>query len=189
MLSTILFATVMTVVSHHPTYVLSSGQHMASCNGADTEDIDTLRDRYGDRFFWYRDDGRSYVVRDAAALDAIEELFRPQREVGREQSALGRKQSDLGRQQSALGRRQSELGREQSSLAWDPDRRERMRELGDQMRDLGDQMRGLGDKMRDLGDQMRVKGDEMRALGRDIDRKLHTMMRDFATRGVAREVD
>jgi hypothetical protein len=153
MLSTILFATVMTVASHRPTYVLSSG-HQASCNGADVEDVDVLRDRYGNRFFWYRDNGRSYVVRDAAALDAIEELFRPQRE--------------LGREQSHLGRQQSALGREQSRLAWDPDRRERMRDLGDQMRELGD---------------------KMRAVGRDIDRKLPTMMREFAARGVAREVE
>jgi hypothetical protein len=174
----------------HTSYVLVMGRHTSmEVRGWESESIGGLKARFGDRFFWFRDDdGRAYVVQDQAAVSEIEELMRPQREIGREQSALGRKQSELGRQQSALGRKQSEIGRQQSRLDGDSDRA-RMRELDDRMRDLDDQMRALDRKMRELDDQMRVKDDAMRAADREVERRLRSMMRDWTARGIARRAD
>ena len=170
-------------------YVLVEGNQVTSTGCGELSD---LRDAYGSHFFWFRHDGGSYVVRDAAALRAIDELFRRQRELGNQQAVLGSKQAALGSEQAEYGSRQSRLGAEQSRLservAYDPDARLRMRELGDQMRELGGRMRLLGDRMRSLGGDMRVLGDQMREEGRVIDRRLRAMIPDLIARGIAREV-
>ena len=187
------FATqVVSPSANHESYVFADGDSITNCGSWNDDDMHDLRASYGSRFFWFRYRGAAYIVRDAATLDAVRELFRKQRELGQQQSALGHKQSELGRQQSEYGRQQSLLGQEQSRLSsrvtYDSDARERMRELGDQMRALGETMRALGDKMRLVGNDMRDLGDQMREEGEKIERQLRSMAPALIERGVAREV-
>lgn len=96
-------------------YVVSVGD-MTVVNGDGDTNLEHLHHAYGREFFWFHHDGQSYIVRDAAKVRDLAELYRPQSDLGREQGALGRKQGALGRKQGELGRRQGELGREQARL-------------------------------------------------------------------------
>lgn len=185
-------------------YVLSAGD-MNVVNGDGDTDMSDMRRAYGRHFFWFRHDGQAYVVRDAAALDTLTDLYRPQSDLGREQGALGRKQGALGRRQGDLGRRQGELGREQARLGIeearlamrfhdddDPSiqsrRRElerRQRELSRKQDDLGQQQSELGREQSRLGEEQSRLGDRQTALSREIERKLQPMLDDLIRKGIA----
>jgi bla regulator protein blaR1 len=70
------------------------------------ENIEALRRKIGGDCIWFRHDGNSYVIHDAATIRAAKELYAPEEELGRMQEALGKKQEVLGRQQEKLGRQQ-----------------------------------------------------------------------------------
>jgi hypothetical protein len=188
-------------------YVLSAGD-MNVVNGDGDTDMDDMRRAYGRHFFWFRHDGRAYVVRDSASLQTLVDLYRPQSDLGREQGALGRKQGALGRRQGDLGRRQGELGREQARLgveearlamrfhddddpATQSRRRElerRQRELSRKQDDLGQQQSELGREQSRLGKQQSRLGDRQSALSRDIEHKLLPMLDDMIRKGIAERV-
>lgn len=183
-------------------YVLSYGD-MNVVNGDGDTDFQELRRTYGRQFFWFRHDGRAYVVRDAATIQRLVDLYRPQSELGREQGELGRKQGALGRKQGELGRRQGELGREQARLGveearmsrFDDDdpstitrRRElerRQRELSRRQDDLGREQDALGREQSKLGEVQSRLGDRQSALSRDIEQKLKPMLDEMIRKGVA----
>jgi bla regulator protein BlaR1 len=183
-------------------YVLCAGD-MNVVNGDGDTDYRELRRTYGRQFFWFRHDGRAYVVRDAATIQRLVELYRPQSELGREQGELGRKQGALGRKQGELGRKQGELGREQGRLGveearmsrFDDDdpstisrRRElerRERELSRQQEDLGRDQGALGREQSKLGEEQSRLGERQSELSREIERKLTPMLDEMIRKGVA----
>ncbi len=188
-------------------YVLSAGD-MNVVNGNGDTDISGLRRSYGRHFFWFRHDGRDYVVRDAATIDALVELYRPQSELGREQGELGRRQGDLGRKQGELGRRQGELGREQGRLGMqqarlairfddddDPGIKARRREIENRQRELSRKQEGLGREQGELSREQAKSGagqsrlgDRQTALSRDIENKLRPMLEQMIRKGIAEKV-
>jgi hypothetical protein len=184
-------------------YVLSFGD-MNVVNGDGDTNFEHLRHAYGRNFFWFRHDGASYVVRDAAVIHELVELYRPQSDLGREQGALGRKQGALGRQQGELGRRQGELGREQARIGVeqarmsirydddDPSLAARRRELERKERDLSRRQGELGREQSALGREQSKLGEEQSRLGRrqselsrEIEHKLQPMIREMIRKGVA----
>jgi bla regulator protein BlaR1 len=192
--------------SHHDgegdSYVLSYGDmNVVNVNG-DT-DFRELRHAYGRQFFWFRHDGRAYVVRDAATIQRLIDLYRPQNELGREQGELGRKQGELGRKQGELGRRQGELGREQGHLGVeqarmsrfdddDPssfsrrrDLERRERELSRRQDDLGREQDALGREQSKLGEEQSRLGERQSALSREIERKIKPMLDEMIRKGIA----
>lgn len=156
--------------------------------------IDNLKRLYGDDFFWFTRGGREYVVRDAATLAQLRELYRPQAELGQEQAALGEKQAALGRKQADLGREQARLGLEQASVALDPigdsdaARSARQNELSRRQNDLGARQKAFGDRQSELGKQQAALGARQTALSRDVEKKLDGIVDDLVRRGIAREV-
>jgi bla regulator protein BlaR1 len=188
-------------------YVLSYGD-MNVVNTDDGVDFRELRREYGRQFFWFRHDGRAYVVRDAATIQKLIDLYRPQSELGREQGELGRKQGALGRKQGELGRRQGELGREQGLLGAeqarlatrfddddDPGVQSRHRELERRERDLsrkqeelGRQQGELGREQSRLGEQQSRLGERQSALSREIEQKVKPLMDEMIRKGVAEQV-
>src|SRR3954447_21430754 len=75
-------------------------------------DVDSqiLRDSNGRRAFWFRRDGREYVVTDAHEGERARAIVRQQAVLGEQQGALGAKQAALGMKQAALGMRMAALG-------------------------------------------------------------------------------
>ena len=187
---------------HGDSYVLSYGDtNVVNIDG----DVDyrDLRRVYGRQFFWFRHDGRAYVVRDAVTIHNLIDLYRPQSELGREQGELGRKQGELGRKQGELGRRQGELGREQgrigaeearlsryddddpSAIARHRELDRRQRELSRRQEDLGREQGALGREQSKLGEEQSRLGDRQSALSREIERKLRPMLDEMIRKGVA----
>jgi beta-lactamase regulating signal transducer with metallopeptidase domain len=92
-------------------YVVVSGDKtMTECGSVeDMAQVNALRKRIPAPFLWFRKGGRSYVIRDAATVNAAIQAFAGQRD-------LARQQADLGRQQAELGRKQAELGMQQRQI-------------------------------------------------------------------------
>ena len=180
--------------SNHVSYAIRSGDHQTIMDGnIDSSRLDRLRGS-DPRIFWFKTDGREYVVRNASAIDRAIAVTRPiaeigaaQGEVGAKQGALGAQQGEVGARQGAIGAQQGTIGAQQGAIgaqqatlairemgATDAERKslDRQRaELDAQMRKLDDQMRALDAQMREadqpmsgLDAKMRVLDDEMRVL-------------------------
>jgi hypothetical protein len=128
----------------------------------------------GNHFFWFRHDGKSYVVTDPQILAELKALYAPMEELGRQQEELGKQQEALGRQQEALGRRQ-----EQASVAT-PDLTREINELNAAMKKLQalqgkettqEQLSEIQEKLGDLqgriGDLQGKVGEKQGSLGEE----------------------
>jgi beta-lactamase regulating signal transducer with metallopeptidase domain len=88
-----------------PDYAIVSGTSvLMSGSQGEHEEVESLRRKINGDFIWFRRDGKSYIVKDAAFVRQAAQLFAPERELGKQQAALGEQQEALGRQQAALGR-------------------------------------------------------------------------------------
>jgi len=158
-----------------------------SFGDGDWDRLKRMRRANPGRILWFRLAGRDYVVHDRATWNRVQELMKPQMELGRRQGELGSRQAELGEQQARLGSEQAELGARQAELsaklasltmdvsfgdatrAERAELRRRMDEIEEQIhalsedqRDLGGQQRGLGDRQRALGEQQRALGERQR---------------------------
>ncbi|WAC62191.1 hypothetical protein OVA13_12375 [Pseudoxanthomonas sp. SL93] len=98
-------------------YILINGKHV-TMNG-DSDDIRRVKQlqQDGQPLLWIRQDGKQYVVRDAATLKRLAQAHAPVEALGEQQGALGEKQGALGERQGELGERQGELGMKMAELA------------------------------------------------------------------------
>jgi bla regulator protein blaR1 len=151
-------------------------------NGSfDIDELTAIREAYGPNVFWFRSEGRAYIIRDAVVLKQISGLFEPQRDLGAQQAALGRKQAVLGRQQAELGAQQAEIGREQASAS-----DEEQDNLTRKQNELSEQQNALSKKQESLGDFQRRLGEKQEELSRQIQEKLETLTKEWIRSGVAR---
>jgi len=184
---------------HGDSYVLLGGDSHVTMSG-DAASIERARklqrEAGGGDLLWVRRGGKEYVIRDAATLHEVREIFRPQEELGARQGKLGAQQGELGARQGELGSRQGELGAQQGKLGAEQGRlaaeqaklaaeeaaagdhqsaardkrhdefEKRQEELAGEMRRLGEQQRELGRQQRELGEPQRRLGDQQRDLGR-----------------------
>lgn len=98
-------------------YILINGKHV-TLHG-DSDDIKAVKQlqRDGEPLLWIRQDGKQYVVRDAATLARLKAAHAPIEALGKRQGALGEQQGALGERQGQLGARQGELGMKIATLA------------------------------------------------------------------------
>lgn len=178
-------------------------------------DIDRAR-RYkqpNERIVWFRDGGREYVIRDAAAFKEIETIWRAvqglgeaQSKLGKQMSELGHKMEELGSQQGLLGARQGTLSTREAALSMRESRRSlsdaqraeiaRQREaLQQEIRELDKQVQALEKPIKELDRRMEPLSREMDALGKKMEAAEHKAsgeMRSLFQRaiasGVARQV-
>jgi len=170
------------------------GHSTMDTDGDDWREIRRLLREEDQPVFWFRLDGRNYVVRDPAVVARVSERVEPIRELGRKQGilggkqgALGERQGRLGREQAALGAQQARLGAKLARLAYleeDDDRatrRERreietaMRELGQRQAELGREQTPLGRLQADLGREQAEMGREQRRLSMEVGAELREL--------------
>jgi beta-lactamase regulating signal transducer with metallopeptidase domain len=90
--------------------VVSGDRTITECaSPADMAKVSALRRKIPGNFLWFRRDGRSYVIRDAATVNAAIQAFAAQRDLSRQQAELGRQQALLGAKQAALGMQQAQV--------------------------------------------------------------------------------
>jgi bla regulator protein BlaR1 len=160
-----------------------------------TDDIERARrHRRGDEpLLWFRYGGREYVVRDAAVLREVEELWGPVGRIGEEQGRIGEQQGAIGAEQGRIGAQLGEIGARQGALgarmgvlgsrlgvlasreateSSESERRAIAREreqVEAEMDRLDEQMEALDEEMREFDEPMDDQGDEMEALGEQME--------------------
>lgn len=129
---------------------------------------------------YVRQDGRAYVIRDAAILQRAEAIMKPQQDLGE----LGAQQGELGSRQGALGAEQGRLG---ARMADSTPR---------QMAELGRQQGELGRRQAELGRQQAALGERQAALGREQARlvqlarpQFRALVTEAIRKGLAQRVD
>lgn len=148
-------------------YVLITPSDSTMNGSFSIQDVGMIRDVYGPRVFFFRSDGRAYVVFDPKVIGDAEDLFRPQRELGQRQAELGAKQAALGAKQAALGARQAVAT---------PARQE----------DLSREQQKLANEQSALGDVQSRLGEQQSELSREVARKLSAMTEEWIRSGVAK---
>ncbi len=161
---------------HSQQFVISSGNFYVSVSGDSesygtnhpSEFVEFLQEKIPGDFIWFRRDGKSYVIRDQAAIKRAKDFFAGV-------DALDKKQEELGRQQEALGRQQEALGKKQEGIRIQiPDLTEDLRKLEAELKALGtigseeDLARiqeRIGDLQSKLGDLQSKAGEEQGKLG------------------------
>ena len=66
---------------------------------------------------WIREDGKQYIVRDAATVQRVKAAHAPVEALGAQQGKLGEQQGALGERQGDLGVKQGELGVKMAAIA------------------------------------------------------------------------
>ena len=165
-------AILLAAVLYAPTdgYVLLNGGGTSAESGSfNVDEVNVIREAFGPHVFWFRVRGKEYIVRDAAALKKIDDLFVPQRELGEKQAALGEKQAEIGKKQAAVGARQAKAGADvklQEKLAREQDA------LAKQQESLDDQQADLGSKQQQIN--------------RDVREKLSNLTKSWILNGIAK---
>jgi len=72
--------------------------HSGHFNGPDRAAIDNARKNAHAPFFWFRHDGKAYVVEDPAVIAQVQSLEKPIEDMRSQMRALGKQQRDLGHQ-------------------------------------------------------------------------------------------
>lgn len=138
-------------------------------SGSDNDELDRLKRTSNGPFLWFRDHGKSYVVKDRDLLARADAAWKPVQALGQEMSALGSQMGEHGRQMGKLGREMGEQGRQAGHSA------AAMEAKGRQMDQAGKPMESLGKRMGELGKrQGRASQEAERATRGVIDEALRT---------------
>jgi bla regulator protein BlaR1 len=176
-------------------FVLMTGDRdSVTMSGSSSDARRVMQLRQGnERLFWFRHDGKEFVVRDTAALDEADGIIQPMREIGAKQGEVGAKQGaigakqgevgakqgNVGARQGAIGAKQGAIGAQQAALATremrdlsESEKREVEQErkrLDDEMQALDREMQKLNDEMERAGQPMNGLDDQMRVLSEEMD--------------------
>lgn len=173
---------------HSDSYVLRLG-HTTFMNGGgmSSSALRSIQRTHGERFLWFRRDGRTFVTTDDTALDRATALIRPQQELGEKQSELGMKQSELGMRQAELGREQAALGQEQARLAPNGDS-DRVNELARRQNELSERQNELAKKQDELAGKQQLLADRQEEVSREIEKRFAVLADQLIRTGNAKEV-
>ncbi|MEO5618929.1 MAG: hypothetical protein ABIS67_14265 [Candidatus Eisenbacteria bacterium] len=183
----------------------SGGDTMSGTVGDDWRDIQRLMRDEDLPVFWFRRDGRHYLVRDPALVAHATELAEPMLELGRKQGALGGKQGALGGRQAAIGGRQAAIGAQQARLSLQlagltsygssgseraaaRERREieeALEELSDQQSELGREQVPLGRLQAELGREQAALGRQQAQLSKEVGEQIRRLAEDAVKSGKA----
>jgi beta-lactamase regulating signal transducer with metallopeptidase domain len=156
-------------------YVIVSGDS-ATMSGSrdDLRHAQGFRYRVGEEYVWFRQGGKSYIVRDPNTVKAAIKLFQPQQDLGRQQGELGEQQGKLGELQAKIGERLSSIRTTLPDLTRDIERlRQKIRgartseELGELQAMLGEIQAKIGDQQAKIGEQQAKIGEEQAKLGEE----------------------
>ena len=118
-------------------------------NRVSSADMDDLKDSVRGEFFWFRKDGKEYIVQDAATLDRVRQAWAPMEKLGAEMEKHG---EEMGRHGTAMGSFGTDMALAAVTL-----NRTKMEAIGKKMESAGKPMEAVGKKMEVLGKQMEAE--------------------------------
>ncbi len=179
-------------------YVLLMGESRTVMNGSG-DDIRRARELQQGKepLLYFRKNGKSYVIRDAAFVEKAQGLFKKQMELGEKQAKLGAQQAELGGRQAELAGKQAEIGAKQSALATKQARsgedagnlEYEMGQLSRQQGELGMKQGELGQQQARLGDQQAELGRQQERQGKEAEVKFRDLLQEAIRNGAAQEVE
>jgi beta-lactamase regulating signal transducer with metallopeptidase domain len=156
------------VVSSGNTYISVSGDSESYGTDHPSEFVEFLQEKISGDFIWFRRDGKSYVIRDAATIKRAKEFFAAVQELDKKQEELGKQQEVLGEKEEALGKEQEEVHVQIPDLTEDLHKLEAaLKKLGASgtQEDLGRIQGEIGELQSKLGDLQSVAGEEQGKMG------------------------
>ena len=189
MLFVVVFVSVSLSAADIDEYVYSRGHGQTTVH-INNFSVRTLNRLPEGHYFWFRDDGRSFMIRDAATLAAIDRLFEEAHKLAPEQEALRKRMRPVERRQNEL---ENEIDRideeidaiEDAETGLSAADRNRRRALRDRQRPLQEVLRTVAAELRDLEREEAQLDHRTEALEREAERKLVPMMKDAIRRGLA----
>ncbi len=102
-------------------------------------DIEAIKRGVQGEFFWFRKDGKDYIVQDAAVLERVRVAWAPMEKTGAEMEKHGK---EMGRHGDIMGKYGSQMALAAATLDKD-----KMEAIGNKMEDAGKPMEALGKQM------------------------------------------
>jgi len=136
----------------------------------DDRDIEAIRRGIKGEFFWFRKDGKDYIVQDPALLERMRQAWAPMEKTGAEMEVHGK---EMGRHGEAMGKYGSRMALAAATLN------------KDKMEAIGKQMEEAGKPMEALGKQMEALGEKMKAQQKDADRSTRGLIGEALASGKA----
>jgi beta-lactamase regulating signal transducer with metallopeptidase domain len=156
------------VISSGNTYISVTGDSESYGTDHPSEFVEFLQEKNPGDFIWFRRDGKSYVIRDAATIKRAKDFFGQVQELDKKQEELGKQQEALGEKQEALGKQQEEVHVQIPDLTEDLHKLEaELKALGSSgtQEDLGRIQGAIGELQSKLGELQSVAGEEQGKLG------------------------
>ena len=129
-------------------------------NNVRDADMEAIKRNVQGEFFWFRKDGKDYIVQDPATLERVRAAWAPMEKTGAEMERHGK---EMGRHGEAMGKYGNQM-----ELAAVTLNKTRMEAIGKQMEDAGKPMEALGKKMEALGEQMEAQQKDANSATRGI---------------------
>jgi uncharacterized protein YlxW (UPF0749 family) len=102
---------------HGRNYLIVHGDSMSgSWDESDSPAREELRERFGDRFAWFRRDGHEYVVTASAVMDELDRAMEPQKKVNRMQAGVNREQGRVNEMQAGVNAHQHDVNAMQAQV-------------------------------------------------------------------------
>jgi hypothetical protein len=133
--------------------------------------MDAIKGTVQGEFFWFRKDGKEYVVQDAATLERIRQAWAPMEKTAAEMEKHGK---EMGRHGDAMGAYGNQM-----ALAAVTMNKTKMEMLGKKMEEAGKPMEAIGKQMEALGERMEAQE-------KDADKATRGIINESVANGVAR---
>jgi len=133
--------------------------------------IDGLKRKVQGEFFWFRKNGKEYIVQDPATLERVRQAWAPMEKTGAEMEKQGK---EMGRHGDTMGAYGGEMALAAATLNHA------------KMEAIGKKMEEAGKPMEAIGKQMEALGAKMEAQQKDADRATRGIIDEALSRGVAR---
>ncbi|KQQ91936.1 hypothetical protein [Massilia sp. Leaf139] len=134
-------------------------------------DIKALKRNVQGDFFWFRKDGKDFIVQDVATLERVRQAWASMEKTGAEMERHG---EEMGRHGKAMGDYGNQMAMAAVTL-----NKTKMEAIGKKMEDAGKPMEALGKKMEVLGEQMEAQQ-------KDADRATRGIISEAVASGKAR---
>jgi hypothetical protein len=157
--------------------------------GMNIEDFVAIRKARTGDFLWFRRGGKSYVVTDAAVLDAARIVVGPAQELRREMKAVSDRLEPYEKREAEIDREDDALDEAEEALddRDDPAAEAARQGLEARERDLDSRRRRLESEMREVEAEERRLDQREREIERVADAAIERLAGDALQRGLARK--
>jgi len=100
----------------HRYLIVHGDSTTGSWDDSDSSSREGLRQRFGDRFAWFRKDGHEYVITASAVLDELDRALEPQKNVNRMQAGVNREQRRVNEMQAGVNALQHDVNAMQAQV-------------------------------------------------------------------------